>query len=157
MWHENIALEVAAMFRGLCPSPWSGIEDALYTRRHYRNAVWEDHGKWWRKTAAGRRYQRVYSRVQYVRRKETIVAVRACASCGVMFSVNMAQDRKNVRVCSFACRARRKGALITVDGKAMPLVDWAKVFKIKFGTVWMRIKRGWDAERALKTPLVGRG
>jgi len=48
----------------------------------------------------------------------------------------------------------RNARLLTVDGETLNLTDWAERFGIKPATVWNRLKLGWNAAAAVKTPLV---
>lgn len=159
-WHEDLSLEVAVEFRRVLGGTWDRIEEALWQQRHVEHANWAEHGSWWRKTAAGRRYQREYERSRVAKLKTVTVAVRACVACGKTFELSAARHvRGRDRVCSVECRgaARRNIETVTIDGESMPLARWAERYGVPLGTVWMRRKRGWDVERALKTPMANRG
>jgi hypothetical protein len=43
--------------------------------------------------------------------------------------------------------------IITIDNTTMVFVDWCRHFNIKPGTVYSRLKRGWDIIVALTTPV----
>lgn len=159
-WHEALSLEVAAAFRGLAGTSWDRVEDALWQIRAVEHAAWSEHGQWWRKTTAGRRACREYARARMTLLKTVVVAVRACAACGRPFEVTAAQQaHSRGRVCSLECRgaARRNIGSVTIGSESMPLARWAERYGIALGLVWMRMKRGWTAERALRTPLANRG
>ena len=42
---------------------------------------------------------------------------------------------------------------LTVQGVTRPLSEWAHMHGLKPQTLWMRLKRGWDHEKAVLTPL----
>lgn len=46
-------------------------------------------------------------------------------------------------------RNRRNNRIIEFDGKALCLTDWARHLGIPINTLWMRLKAGWSARRAL--------
>lgn len=41
---------------------------------------------------------------------------------------------------------------IEYQGQVHPIVEWAEILHINYGTLRSRIKRGWDIERAFTTP-----
>lgn len=51
-------------------------------------------------------------------------------------------------------RNKRNNVLLTIDGETLPLSSWAERYGLKYGTVHQRIRQGWPAEAAVKTPLV---
>ena len=44
------------------------------------------------------------------------------------------------------------GKYLTFEGRTLPLSAWAKEFGLKDSTLHQRLKYGWDAEKALRTP-----
>jgi hypothetical protein len=50
-------------------------------------------------------------------------------------------------------RNRNYGRFITIDGQVKRLVEWQEFFKVKWPTIWQRLKKGWDYERVFKTPV----
>lgn len=60
----------------------------------------------------------------------------------------------NVRWASSAQQNRntRDNIVLTFDGKEQCLADWAEETGIQYMTLFYRLKRGWDTERALTTP-----
>ena len=40
---------------------------------------------------------------------------------------------------------------ITYDGKTKTVSEWAEEFGLNYFTLYRRLKRGWDVERALHT------
>lgn len=50
-------------------------------------------------------------------------------------------------------RNRRSSRLLTVDGKTKTLAEWAEIYGKQQYTVHERLRRGWSADRALKTPV----
>lgn len=39
---------------------------------------------------------------------------------------------------------------VEMDGETRPLTEWCRIYGVKYRTVWQRIKKGWDAEKAIK-------
>lgn len=48
-------------------------------------------------------------------------------------------------------------ALLTYEGKTMPVRDWAKEYHLNQELLLERLRKGWTAERALTTPLGKQG
>jgi hypothetical protein len=158
-WHEDLPIEVAVEFQRLTPTLTEFVESALWVRCQYGNRAWSDHSRWWRSTAAGKRYLKEYQRKRTERLQRTTAAIRGCVSCGKLFELTAyRQERRRDRVCSPQCRgaARRNIEQVTVDGRSQSLARWAKEYGLPLGTVWARIKRGWDVQRALTTPVQAR-
>ncbi len=44
--------------------------------------------------------------------------------------------------------------IIEFNGQKRTLAEWGEVTGINFATIWARINRGWDIERALTHPLM---
>lgn len=51
----------------------------------------------------------------------------------------------------------RSNRLVTIDGETRPLAEWAELRGLLVGTVYDRLYRGWNIERAINTPLARRG
>lgn len=51
------------------------------------------------------------------------------------------------------CRNRKITLKYTVNGINKPLKEWCELYRIRYSAVMKRLKRGWDIERALTTPL----
>jgi hypothetical protein len=51
-------------------------------------------------------------------------------------------------------RNRRNVRQITIDGESAPLAEWASRYGINLATAWLRIKKGWSDEAAIKTPII---
>jgi hypothetical protein len=49
-------------------------------------------------------------------------------------------------------RNQRKNILITMDGETRVFADWAEHYGISWSTVKVRLKNGWETERAFKVP-----
>lgn len=49
---------------------------------------------------------------------------------------------------------RRARHMLTVDGETHPMGVWSDRYGVKVGTIWQRLKCGWDATAAVKTPVV---
>ena len=45
------------------------------------------------------------------------------------------------------------GIYVEIDGESKSLKQWANDYKIKYATVWNRLRLGWTHEEAIKTPL----
>lgn len=52
-------------------------------------------------------------------------------------------------------RAKKSVALISFNGKTQCLAEWAEEMGLKPATLAMRIREGWDVERALTQPVRG--
>ncbi len=50
---------------------------------------------------------------------------------------------------------RRSNHFLTVAGKTQSIADWAREYGLSDATISGRIKRGWDADRAVTTPAGG--
>jgi hypothetical protein len=50
-------------------------------------------------------------------------------------------------------RNKRNNVILACGGKSQTLSDWSREIKISVGTLWMRIKRGWNDARIVTTPL----
>lgn len=152
MWHELLSLEIEREFRRLCPPQFEIVQNALWVDRQYGDRRWKDHSQWWRKTTAGRRYDRELHRDRATRLKALKVEIRRCVACGKDFEVSayrIARNRANV--CSTTCRGRSRSNIkrITIDGETKTLGEWSQGKGLKMSTVWMRMSRGWDVRRAL--------
>jgi hypothetical protein len=44
---------------------------------------------------------------------------------------------------------RRNNVVIEINGRKQTMQQWADESGVKLGTIWMRLKRGWNAERAI--------
>lgn len=44
-----------------------------------------------------------------------------------------------------------KGRLVTIDGETKNISQWCKKFKVSTDTFYLRLKYGWEVERALTT------
>jgi hypothetical protein len=51
---------------------------------------------------------------------------------------------------------KRNNRMITAFGETLHMNEWCRRTGILQGTLWDRIARGWDAERALSTPVIKR-
>lgn len=40
--------------------------------------------------------------------------------------------------------------LLVVDGEAKTMAEWSRIWKVGIGTIWMRLKLGWDVADAVK-------
>lgn len=49
---------------------------------------------------------------------------------------------------------RRSNVFLTYKGQTKTFSNWAKCFNLKMPTLRNRIKKGWNTEKALKTPIV---
>jgi hypothetical protein len=56
-------------------------------------------------------------------------------------------------------RNTRRNRLVTAFGETKAVVEWAEDARcfVSSGTLWHRLKTGWDAERAIATPKIYRG
>lgn len=52
-----------------------------------------------------------------------------------------------------AFKTGARGLFIGLDGEKKNLKEWAKIYNIKYDTVWNRIRIGWSYEDAIKTPV----
>lgn len=52
-------------------------------------------------------------------------------------------------------RNRNNNKTLTHDGVTKLLVEWAEEFNIPYGTLWQRVKNGWDSEKCLFTKVKG--
>lgn len=50
-------------------------------------------------------------------------------------------------------RNRRNNRIIEFMGQSKCLVEWAEIYGLTEGSLYMRLRRGWPLERALTTPL----
>jgi hypothetical protein len=50
-------------------------------------------------------------------------------------------------------RNRRSSRSVTIDGKSVPLIEACRSAGLPYKSVWYRLKSGWPAEAALKTPI----
>jgi hypothetical protein len=51
------------------------------------------------------------------------------------------------------CRNRRSNSIIEVDGLSLCVAEWAEKCGIKATTITMRLRGGWSASDAVKTPV----
>ncbi len=54
--------------------------------------------------------------------------------------------------CKENQRNRGNNVNLTFRGETKNLAEWAEITGIKYGTLWKRVKDGWNAERVLTTP-----
>jgi len=52
------------------------------------------------------------------------------------------------------CRNTRRNVYLTHDGKTLTLIEWSNITGISYGTLWDRIKQGWEDERVLTSPVL---
>lgn len=50
-------------------------------------------------------------------------------------------------------RNRKSTILHTINGQTKPLIEWCEIHNKSHATVYMRIRRGWSKDRALKEPV----
>lgn len=48
---------------------------------------------------------------------------------------------------------KRSNIVVTMDGITHNLAEWCEILDLPYKTIHARIRRGWDAVKALKTPL----
>ena len=53
-------------------------------------------------------------------------------------------------------RNKRNNRIVTVGGESAPLVVWCERTGITVDRAYARIRKGWSAERAVSTPVIGR-
>lgn len=150
--------EIEAMFRRLSRMPpWSAIEQAV----HVKLQVWAAYGLHWRKTPEGRAYFRNYQRERVKKLRAKVVGTMRCKGCGKPMPRTAEYDQRGraTGVCSVSCRGRARAniELVTIGGVSLPLVEWSRRAGLELKTVCQRIARGWDVERALRTPPANRG
>lgn len=46
---------------------------------------------------------------------------------------------------------------LSYEGRVLPLNTWADEYGLTRSTLYSRLKAGWDVERALNTPIMGKG
>lgn len=49
---------------------------------------------------------------------------------------------------------KRGNVNLTLDGETHTIAEWAEIVGIKYTTLKERVKRGWDAEKAIRTPTI---
>ena len=54
-------------------------------------------------------------------------------------------------------RNRRNNILITYDGETKTLVEWCEQLNLPYGTIEMRINRGWNGVEAITKPIIKKG
>lgn len=50
-------------------------------------------------------------------------------------------------------RNKRNNRCLTYNGQTKTIAEWAEVTGIKSNDLYMRVRRGWSAEKALTTPV----
>lgn len=50
------------------------------------------------------------------------------------------------------CRNRRSNRILEMDGKSMPVTEWAEKLGISRQLIYKRLQKGWPVERALSKP-----
>lgn len=50
-------------------------------------------------------------------------------------------------------RNRKTNILINHNGEEKTLVEWCELLNLNYGTIEMRLRRGWDKEKALLEPI----
>ena len=55
------------------------------------------------------------------------------------------------------CRNKRNNHLITIDGETKTLTEWCDIYDAPYSRTSIRIKKGWDAVKALTTPSLRKG
>lgn len=156
-WHEALSLEVAAMFRPLeGGNHYDRLENAMWLGRllqQERERV-RHRDRW--SSAVHRAYFRIMRRAWRARARKTVVAVRCCPICARMYEVtHFARAEGKTMACSSACRrlATGKWPLYRIGREQNTAAGWAKRYGVEVGTVASRLKRGWDIEKALTTPI----
>lgn len=52
---------------------------------------------------------------------------------------------------------KRNIVILTHEGETKTLLDWSESLNLPHNTLFMRLRKGWSIERALTTPLLGKG
>lgn len=50
-------------------------------------------------------------------------------------------------------RNRRNNVFVTINGISKTVSEWSRVSKINVGTLWVRLKKGWDPKEAINKPV----
>lgn len=91
-----------------------------------------------------------------------------CKRCGKEFENNASNFLKRGfygtdAICK-SCRSKKdtgritsKTRIVMINGEKKSLAQWCREYKMKLSTVSMRIQRGWDAVRAIQTPVIKKG
>jgi ribosomal protein L37AE/L43A len=158
VWHDELKLEIEVEFQRLSAPHWERIESWTWIGLQIGYRDWAEHGVWWRKTGAGKRYFAAYAKARATRLKRIIVGIRKCRGCGKPFHVSAYRvGRKRSNVCSPSCRGRSRQNIkrYTIDGKTRTLTEWCGLRGVPLSRVWARMKRGWNVRDALNAPLRG--
>lgn len=148
---ELMRLEIGLEFAHFSPLPYDALVERLWHFKQLADQRWAEHAAWWRKTSAGRAYERAYVRQRCARLKAIVAGKRRCAGCGHEFTVTVYQVRRGRdRVCSPQCRGRARAVeRYQYRGQKKTLSEWCVELGVKLATAWARMKRGWSFEEAV--------
>lgn len=51
------------------------------------------------------------------------------------------------------CRNKRNNVLVTFGGRTATVAEWAEALGVKYGTLLLRVRRGWSAARIIGQPV----
>jgi hypothetical protein len=151
---DIIKIEIKEMFNKLAPNNWDLLIEKIWFNLQVQKHNWAEHGKWWRKTSKGIAYYREYSKIRAERLKKIGFEMRECLACGKKFKASLYNiKRKRDKVCSNECRGalRKNIILYEWNGAKRTLSEIADINGLKMATIWARIKRGWDFDKAVST------
>jgi hypothetical protein len=156
---DIIRIEIANMFSKLAPNNWDLLVEKVWFNLQIQKRKWAEHGKWWRKTTKGKNYYEEYSKKRVKHLKTIGFEMRKCLACGKKFKTSLYNiKRKRDKVCSNECRGalRKNITLYEWNGAKRTLSEIANINGLKMATIWARIKRGWDFEKAVSTTTMTR-
>jgi hypothetical protein len=156
-WHPDLHLEIAAEFRALDGgSPWARIEEWFHVRKFYKLRHWASYAQWWKKTTAGKRFNREWMRRKRALLRSVVVGLSKCTVCGREYE-RRATAKQTRRTCSRSCATTLRNAgtshFVTIDGRTKSLTQWALEHGIGQTTLHYRLKRGMNIRDALTAPL----
>lgn len=120
-----------------CKLPWVAKKRLARRKRRY----WANHDQ-----------ALANARARYARDCQRSERIVTCP-CGTRFSLTTNRKHQGVTHCSRGCPAKARGRVLL----GRPIGMWAKHTGLKVATIDMRLRRGWDVERALTTPVQTRG
>jgi hypothetical protein len=138
---------------------WDRVESSAWELVQHTRRCSAEKQRALRSTVFGRRAHSRDEQVRRKRNKKIVRKVRCCRVCRKMYAITAAQVADGCgNFCTRTCAAKwnrktsgsgRPTRLVTIDGKELPLPEWARRLGITVSMVYRRMRSGMTAAEAL--------